>query len=186
MLYFHCTAKLAKAARLKLEPAPDQDALHWLHRWYANIIPLGRKSELIFFTNASSLFTILVPQPAGKVTFFAAVAKFRRKLGVALSEAKMDPKKVAAFTERDAPYITCKTASRSVLGSMNDLALSIPAYRFPQDFEGETDNVDNVQSLLNEVPHSPLGYQFPIERFRELVSGGSMSSEAIDDIDPIN
>ncbi len=60
MLYIHCAAKLAKAARMKLEPAPDQDTLHWLDRWYANIIRLGRKSELIFFTNAASLFTILV------------------------------------------------------------------------------------------------------------------------------
>ena len=105
MLYFHCTVKLAKAARLKLEPAPDQDTLHWLDRWYANIIPLGRKSELILFTNAASLFTIPVPQPAGKVTFFAAVAEFRQKLGKALIEAKMDPKKVAAFTERHAATV---------------------------------------------------------------------------------
>ena len=60
MLYIHCAAKLAKAARMKLEPAPDQDTLHWLDRRYANIIPLGGKSELIFFTNAASLFTILV------------------------------------------------------------------------------------------------------------------------------
>ncbi len=170
MLYIHCTAKLAKAARLRLELAPDQDTLHWLDRWYANIIPLGRKSELIFFTNAASLFTILVSQPAGKVTFFAAVAEFRQKLGEALIEGKMDPKKLAAFTERHARYAICKTASRSVLGSMNDMAFSIPAYLFPQEFEGETVNVDNLQSSLNEVPHSPLGYQFPIERFRELVS----------------
>jgi len=170
MLYVHCTAKLAKAARLKREPAPGNDTLHWLDCWYANIIPLSRTSELILFTNAPSLFTILVSQPAGKVTLFAAVAEFRRKLGLPLIEAKIDPRIVSAVTERHARYATCKTASRSVLGSMTDIAFNIPYYRFPQEHEEETLNVDNLQSMLNEVPHGPLGYQFPIERFRDLAS----------------
>ncbi len=170
MLHFHCTAKLAKAARLKLEPAPKQDGLHWLDRWYANVVPLGRKSDVILFTNAESLFTILVPQVPGKVTFFAAVAEFRQKLKRGLVDAGMSAGEIASVEERHAQYITCKTALRSILGSMNDMVLSIAHYKWREEFTGEEINVDNLQAGLNEVPHSPIGYNLPVRRFRELAS----------------
>lgn len=170
MLVVHCTAKLAKAARLKLEPAHRLDALHWLDRWYATTAPLSESSELILFTNAASLFTILVSQPTGKVTLFAAVAEFQRKLGRELRTAKMDPTERTAVAERHARYITCKTASRSVLGSMTDMALNISTHRFVPESEAEPLTVDTVQSTLNAVPLGPLGYQYPIERFHELVA----------------
>lgn len=172
MLHIHCTTKLAKAARVPLEPAPDQGSLPWLDRWYANIVPWDRQSVVIIFTNAESLFSILVPQPVKKVTFFAAIAEFRRKMMVALVEAGMDPERVAAIDLRHAHYVTCKTASKSVLGSMNEMAFIVETILWPKQLDGETITVEDMQDRLNDVPHSPLGYGFPGRRFRELVSAG--------------
>lgn len=172
MLHIHCTAKLATAARLNLLPAPDQGSLPWLDRWYANIAPWDRQSNVIIFTNAESLFTILVPQPARKVTFFAVVAEFRQKVRSALVDAGMGPDRIAAIDLRHAQYATCKTASKSVLGSMNEMAFIIETILWPRQLDGESITVEDMQDRLNDVPHSPLRYGFPGRRFRELILAG--------------
>lgn len=172
MLHIHCTTKLAKAARVTLDPAPDQGSLPWLDRWYANIVPWNRQSAVIIFTNAESLFTILVPQPARKVTFFAAVAEFRQMVRSALVDAGMSPDRIAAIDLRHAQYATCKTASKSVLGSMNEMAFIIASVLWPKDLDGQSISIEDLQDKLNDVPHSPLCYGFPTGRFRELISAG--------------
>ena len=170
MLYLHCTVKLAKAARVKLESAPDTDSLHWLDCWYATLVPLSRSTDLVLFTNAQSLFSIVIPQPAENITFFAVVNEFGRKLRAVPASLDVDDETVSTAVERHSQFITCKTASRSVLGSISEMAFHLRFLaRRNADEMRETDPED-LERMLNTTPLSPLGYRYPVHRFIELLA----------------
>ena len=170
MLYLHCTAKLAKAARVKLESAPDTEGLHWLDCWYATLVPLTSSTDLVLITNARSLFSIVIPQPAENITFFAVVSEFGRKFRAVPASLGVDDEAVSTAVERHSQFVTCKTASRSVLGSMSEMAFH---FRFlarrNTDEMGEI-GIEDLERMLNTTPLSPLGYQYPVHRFIELLA----------------
>ena len=170
MLYLHCTAKLAKAARAKLEHAPETDGLHWLDCWYANLVPLSRSTDLVLFTNARSLYSIVIPQPAGNITFFAMVLEFSQKLKAMLASLGTDEGTVSAAVERHSQFVTCKTASRSVLGSMNEMAFCLQQYAWRKAEETREIGIEDLEGMLNTMPLSPLGYRFPVDAFLELLA----------------
>ncbi len=165
MLYIHCTAKLAKATRTTLEIPPASDDLYWLDCWYATLVPLDDAMNLFLFTNVQSLYSIVIPWQTGDAAFFAVVAEFRQRLIDALVLVSDTMEDIAATTEAHGQYITCKTASRSVLGSMNDIISHI------QDYVNRNNviNIDDLETMLNEIPHRPISYQHPIKRFSDLV-----------------
>jgi len=119
MLYIHCTAKLAKAIRTTLEVVPTSDDLFWLDCWYSTIVPIENSKDLFLFINAQSLYSIVIPWEIENGPYFAVVSKFRQRLTDALVSMSDGMEDIAASTEGHDQYITCKTASRSVLGSMN-------------------------------------------------------------------
>jgi len=167
MLCIHCTAKLAQAARITLEVAPTPDDLYWLDCWYATIVPIENSKDLFLFINAQSLYSIVIPWEIENGAYFAVVAKFRQGLTDALVSVSDGMEDIAASTEGHDQYITCKTASRSILGSMNDIILFIGDYV-------EQNNAiitDDLEEILNKIPHSPLGHLNPIRKFKELVVG---------------
>ncbi len=170
MLYFHCTAKLAKAARAKLEHAPETDDLHWLDCWYANLITLSRSTDLVLFTNARSLYSIVIPQPAGSITFFAVVLEFSQKLRAVLASLGVDEGTISTAVERHRQFVTCKTASRSVLGSMNEMAFCLQQYAWRKAEETREIGIEDLEGMLNTMPLSPLGYRFPVDSFLELLA----------------
>jgi hypothetical protein len=61
-----------------------------------------------------------------------------------------------------------KTSSRSVLGSMNDLAFQIN-YRVPTD--GGLNNIDiyEVNRYLNRTPMSAIEDTYPVDAFKNLL-----------------
>jgi len=173
MLYLHCTAKLAKAARVKLEHAPETDGLHWLDCWYANLVPLSRATDLVLFTNARSLYSIVIPQPAGNITFFAVVSEFSQRLKAVLASLGANEGTVSTAVERHSQFVTCKTASRSVLGSMNEMAFSLQHYAWRKAEEAGGVAIEDLEGMLNTMPLSPLGYRFPVDSFLELFARDS-------------
>ena len=170
MLYLHCTVKLAKTARVKLESAPDTDGLHWLDCWYASLVPQNGSTDLVLFTNARSLYSIVIPQLAENITFFAVVSQFGRKLRAVPASLDVDDETVSTAVERHGQFVTCKTASRSVLGSMNEMAFHLRFLALRNaDAMGETDPKD-LERMLNTTPLGPLGYRYPVESFVELLA----------------
>lgn len=167
MLYIHCTAELAKATRTTLDVSPTLDDIYWLDCWYATLVPVDNRKNLFLFTNAQSLYSIVILRNRGNVAFFAIVAEFRQRLIDALVLASGDMEDIAAATEGHDQYIACKTASRSVLGSMNDMIL------FIRDYVDQNDVIiiGDLEAILNEIPQRPISYQFPIEKFSEMVMG---------------
>ena len=167
MLYIHCTAKLAKATRTTLEVLPVPDDLYWLDCWYANVVPLDDGKNLFLFTNAQSLYSIVIPRQTEGAAFFAIVAEFRQRLTDTLILVSDGMEDIVAIAEGHDQYTTCKTESRSVLGTMNDIIL------FVRDYANQNDdiNIDDLETMLNEIPHSPLNDQNPQMRFSEMVDG---------------
>ncbi len=170
MLYLHCTAKLAKAARAKLERAPETVGLHWLDCWYANRVPLSRSTDLVLFTNARSLYSIVIPQSAGNITFFAVVLEFSQKLKAVLASLGADEETISTVVERHSQFVTCKTATRSVLGSMNEMAFCLQQHAWRQAEETGEIGIEDLEGMLNAMPLSPLGYRYPVDSFLELLA----------------
>lgn len=166
MLYVHSTAKLAKAARISLQQAPNPEALHWFDCWYANLVRINQSSSYILVTNARCLYSVLIPQPAENFAYFGAIAEFTRRLENRLNSLDVDAKTIAALTQRHTQYTSCKTASRRVLGSMNEMA-----FHLRWMIEEKPDiTVEALEDVLNEMPFKILGYAVPLENFESLLA----------------
>jgi hypothetical protein len=164
MLYLHCTAKLAKVSRTKLEPVTELPNTHWLDHWYVNIMQVSASSSFVLFTNSETLFSIIIPTPVNKITLFAVVAEFRKQLGSVLSGFG-DHQHLQVHHNQ---YIVCKTASRNILGSMNDM-ISICGYTWNDaEEEGKSITIEDLEHLINQAPMSVLKYDYPANRFRKL------------------
>jgi hypothetical protein len=165
MLYLHCTAKLAKVSRTKLEPVPELPASHWLDCWYLNIMQVSASNSFVLFTNAETLFSIIIPTPVKNITLFAVVAEFRKKLESVLSGFG-DHQHLQVYHNQ---YMACKTSSRSILGSMNDM-ISICGHAWSGALEeGKNITIEDLERLINQAPMSFLKYDFPANRFRKLL-----------------
>ena len=166
MLYIHATEKLAKAIHAKPEPCPVDDA-SWMEHWYANIIAITEYHDAILMTNAETLYSFVFRLPRGGVPFFATVEQFRKKLRHVIAIQGAPSKQADEMISGLDQYVICKTASRSLLGSMNDLAIGMQFYADRTLGDGNQFNLEELEASLNDTPLKPLGYHFPVERFKE-------------------
>jgi hypothetical protein len=114
--------------------------------WYANA--LFWRPQVALFVNAQTLFPVLVPlAPATSVVsrLPTAFGDLARRLGA--GQASLD-RELAGMAE----HVLAKTASRSVLGVMNEFAHMAEHYYSER---GTIDLVD-VSMWLAQVPCSPL------------------------------
>ncbi len=114
MLILRCTAKLLK--RLKVRPAaatsPSTTALG---DWYATILP-GRPAHLVLLVSETTRLPVVLP--ARELSTLAqripeAIVSVLRELGV-------DPEAIERERQAMAEIVVDKTASRSVVGTMNE------------------------------------------------------------------
>ena len=123
--------------------------------WYAYPVPL-RRAPYVMCTSDRSLLTVLVP--ARDLTdlplrLSSAVASLLGRLGCG-------PARIAAELAEMSQVVFAPTASRRVLGSMNDfayLARTFAASRtHPRD-------VPAIEERLAQTPCAPLRYAFPVQ-----------------------
>jgi hypothetical protein len=155
-----CTTKLLKA--IGTEPTLLADTPPSDHDWYANLLWItGRKSVLL--THAGTLFSVFVPdvsvldlRPFGQFVVPAIHAAVRS-----------EELPVATFGPLDAEGVAvAKTANRSVLGCMNDLAMH--CNYATEDAGGlELLNVEQLNRRLRRTILGPLGSTYPIEAARD-------------------
>jgi hypothetical protein len=151
-----CTKKLLAVIgpRLVAEPAPAPDA----EDWYANLLWCERRKCLLL-THSATLFTIFEPNVSAadlRATDRLVTRLIRREL---LSEglppgtfADLEPEKV----------ILARTADRSVLGCMNDMALHCEVVIADSGGLAHTEMAQLNQSLRRNI-NSARGYRPPIE-----------------------
>jgi hypothetical protein len=138
------------------EPLPSSTTV--LGDWYANV--LFWRPQVAMFVNASTFVPVLVPlaPAAGLVTRFPAV------MGEVLSALGVDPRFVESESMEMSSAALAKTASRQVLGVMNEFAFmaehTISAGRSdPANLVGLSVWLANtiVGPIAKEDGYTPLG-----------------------------
>lgn len=149
-----CTARLLKLLApdelTDAEPAPDD--------WYANLIWIDRRKCLLV-VHANTLFPVFVadvrkPQLAKFGHYIAGtIAKALADEGLASDcLGSLDPRQV----------LVARTASRSVLGFMTDMA-SMSAHVAAQSGGIAHLDVERLNAFLRRTPYNRSGFVRPID-----------------------
>jgi len=172
MLYLRCTQKLLK--RLKgPDPLPEDDpgSDNRLGDWYANVKPLPfRGKSVVIFTNQKTLLTVFVTGKGNRTVlpeFLERTARLLQRLDI--PQAAID-----AELEAMQEISLQPTASRSTLGSMNDIARHIRVnveYKYPSF---DTIDWDREEELFGNLIHhplfkSPMNIIYPTDLVREIL-----------------
>jgi len=131
--------------------------------WYANLL-YRPGSQVVLFVNERSLLPVLVPaSPSGGLVLRCreATAELLLNLGV--------PATVVEAEAREMEEVRIgETASRRVLGSMNDFAYLMDAYR------GDPLALGAIAMKLAATPCGPIGMKHPADVAVEMLVGGSV------------
>ena len=155
-MILRCTRKLLTVIGPKLvaEPAPAPDA----EDWYANLLWFDRRKCLLM-THSATLFTIFEPNvnaPELRATDHLVTRLIGREL---LSEGLP----LDAFSDLEPENVVlARTADRSVLGCMNDMAFLCEIAIAESGGLRYTDLAALNQSLRRNI-NSARGYRPPIE-----------------------
>lgn len=150
MVVIRCTGKLL--SRLKVGPTPEPPASTTrLGDWYGNVVSVGRK-QFILAVSEATLLPVVLEAAAGTDPFPARLLAGVRKV---LAGIGADPPVVQAEIEAMAAALYAPTASRRVLGSMNDFWNLLDGYWEPGA------DLTRVALRITEAPCSPLGMESP-------------------------
>lgn len=156
MFRLRCTRKLLQ--RIKDEPFEGTVLTTTaLGDWYANVIPMPY-GELLLFVNERSLLTVAIP---GEDVRFI-LPQLRQRVDNLLKRFNVPNRLVIAEIRNMGNVLITKTASRSVLGSMNDVAFNYQAM-VEYDETGRIQKLGELELKLSSMPHKPLNYGFPID-----------------------
>jgi hypothetical protein len=165
MVTLRCTRKLLKYLNIVPDETPEPST-GALGDWYANLVPTVA-GDLIIFVNERSLLAVAVPEweVENLVPLFRArVANLLGMIGVSVEVAGRE------LSHLD-PVRFGKTASRSVIGSMNDMAWHYQWMAEEGKKRGQL-SLSEAEEELSRIPCSPLGYRCPADVAKELLHGG--------------
>ena len=149
MFTLRCTAKLLTRLKAPLATAPIAPSTR-LGDWYANLL-FARPAQLALFVSERTLLPVLVPARELETL----LPRFRRMVRDVLEALGVAEHSVRNEEREMADVAIGRTASKRVLGSMNDFAWMVDGY-----LEGTTSLLD-VSLRLAETPCSPLEMDTP-------------------------
>ena len=159
MFTLRCTRKLLR----RIDETPSSEAVApttVLGDWYANLLYL-RPQQLVLAMNERTLLCALVPAaPAATVA-----ERLRLEVGGLLRDIGVPADTIEAELAAMEHVAIGATASRAVLGCMNDAVYQLGAY--PRGARGELD-LRTVSLHLAENIYSLTGYRTPRRRALEL------------------
>ncbi len=137
--------------------------------WYATIL-FTKPHHVVLLVNAATRLSVVVP--ARRLSRLSS--RFAEGLATVLTTLDISPEVITAELRemRDVTFTT--TASRSVLGTMNDYAIYIEAV-FRDDV---TVSLNPLSVKLADTPFGPLGYDQPRDVVRRLLAKGAATPEA--------
>jgi hypothetical protein len=167
MQIIRCTAKLRKEMGIKDtslfrgEVPPST-----LGAWHANLIYINHQ-KCVLFVNDATLFNFIAPD-VSRSAIRDLQNLFLCFLSPVLAQEGFSEDQRRAFTSEYKEIVYGVTNSRSVLGSMNDLAFH---YEYWITSNGGLHDVavPEIISRLNHMPMGALKYGYPIEALRQLV-----------------
>jgi hypothetical protein len=153
MYALRCTQRLLRKLRCQASPDDEARSTTALGDWFVREYNLGRH-RLLLCSSSASLLTVVIPArnlPDMGIRLAAAVRELLVALGVPLEQINRE------IAEMGSARIA-RTNSRSVLGSMNDMAYMADAY-----LEGAVvpDGILAAELEMAETPCGPLGYRAP-------------------------
>jgi hypothetical protein len=160
MAIIRCTTKLLNELGAKPINAPDQPP--GLCDWHANLLRLERK-KYVLFTNDQTLYSLLVrwmetPRSADFLERFR-LGLFKSLMGEGIDDVQVE----YVLSEHTQVMIT-KTNSRSVLGSMNDLAFQIKSMTRVSKLADA--DLSEINRQLNRIPMSAIKYNVSIDEMK--------------------
>lgn len=167
MNYIHCTQKVLKELKTPVmdlkEIIPDNSGPG---NWYCNIFTFNRRKCLIF-TSELTLYTFFI-YGVTKKDMASLTDLFREHLTKNLEQSGIEVRVIDKILNEYRDIVFCKTANRSVLGSMNDFI-----YLFKARMES-VDEVTEKQILTaniaaNDTPMSAIKSVFPVRALKELI-----------------
>lgn len=165
MKYLRCTQKLLKEIGIAVSSENEVfDIQTGLGDWYVNLIRIDRRKNLLF-TNENTLFSFLVPKVLKK-DILDIKNKFIANLVYNLQYEGFEGSLITSIEEEYSKIMFGKTKSKSVLGSMNDIATHVRFILSNPELLKEPE-LGDINRELNRIPHGPLGYKFPIEVLKE-------------------
>ena len=151
-------ALLGRSVSVTEVPASDED-------WYANLLWLDRRKCLLL-THAGTLFSVFVPdvraaelRPLGPYVT-GLIAEALRSEGL--------PSDALGLLDADALQVA-STASRSVLGFMNDMAVHID-YAVAAAGGRSRCDADSISRQLHRTPYNRGDHLYPIDLVIERTS----------------
>lgn len=164
MAQIQCTQKLLK--ELKIKPEDINHELSPLANWYANLLLIDRR-KCVLLTHQSTLYSLFIPG-LKKPDFMHFPEVVGQNLFKNLLHEEIPQEQLELVLNEFQTVSYAKTSSRSVLGSMNDLAFQIN-YRVSAD--GGLNNIDmyEVNHYINRTPMSAIEDTYPIEALKKLL-----------------
>ncbi len=158
-----CTAKLAKRAGIKLDPAAQRSP----DDWHANIFTFDRRFYVIFVQDETRLTCLAGPVTKPDLQDLGAL--LRRSLRtVLIHEGFEEPTRAHALGKLLAMQ-THKSDNRSVLGTINDNIFLI-THHAAHSGGMEAAGLASLAAQVNHMPMSPLGWKYAIDEYRRSVS----------------
>jgi len=174
MQLIRCTAKLQKEMGLKKSDLVETEPpFSYLGSWHANLIHIdGRKC--ILFANDKTLFNFIVPDVA-RADIKKLDVLFRQYLRCVLIEEDIDTTNIERIMNEYDEIAYAKTDSKSVLGSINDLAFN---YKYHIQAEGGVlgCSVPGVIRRMNRMPMGAIKYCQAIEALKAMYKNVAGSS----------
>lgn len=179
MAFIRCTKKLVSELPSLREEAVSKSTI--LGDWHANLLRIERR-KCVLFTNNETLFSVFIPM-LKKPHFQSLASVFLDNLIQTLKSEALDDiiEQVKDNYTENLTYST--TNNRSVLGSMNDIAHSLP---FFLEREGGIENVDplKINRILNRMPLLRKPFFSAVEGLEQKLSRPSITFKIIEHDSP--
>ena len=147
----------------KNDISEDKPRESHLGSWHANLIYIDGK-KCILFVNDKTLFNFIVPDISrAQIKELSSIFKVKLEC-VLTAEGVSERVKTKILSEYESIQYA-NTNSKSILGSMNDLAFH---YKYHIQSEGGVHSyaVPSIIKKLNHMPMGALEYVFPIEALK--------------------
>jgi len=168
MLILKCTQKAAKELGVKrgnLPQIPPENNTSLLGDWFVNPLRFGNTKTLLF-ANAITLYSILVEYKKKDLVDIGQL--FRTNLKFNLLLEGFENEKIDRILTEYEEVTLAKTDSRSVLGSMNDLALMYEFYIVGQGGIKDVD-LSRVSQEINRTPQLKRDGHYSIRLLKEKI-----------------
>jgi flavorubredoxin len=149
----------------KTDLTKGEPAFSFLGAWHANLIYIDRK-KCVLFVNDKTLFNFIAAG-VSRDQIRDLLNLFRGYLACVLSEENIPELAKAKMMAEYEEVRYSNTNSKTVLGSMNDLAFH---YKYYIQAEGgvHSSSLPSIIKKLNRMPMGALKYKLPIEALKEL------------------